>query len=84
MIHIEEKICFDEFKARLRARLDGAVSFREEGKHGWTSVEDIMERRPGGRPGPHWCDASFVPSTRWLAGSYNFNTGFAKFFIKGV
>lgn len=75
------EISFDEFKARLIAKHGASrLTFREAGKFGWTSVEDILDRKPGGQTGPHWCDVSFVPGRRLLAGSYNFNTGVATFF----
>lgn len=73
------KMTFEEFKARCEK--DGnRVIYDEHGKHGWTSVEDILDRKPGGRPGPHWCDASHSPRSRYLIGTYSFNTQEAKFF----
>lgn len=76
---VQEKMTFEEFKSRLFTKF-GKVHFREEGKYGWTSVEDILDKHPGGRSGPHWCDASPIPATQWLLGSYNFNTETAEFY----
>ncbi len=72
---------FEQFQETLETKFGkGKVSFREQGKHGWSTPEDILNKQPGGRPGPHWCDAAPIPSTQWLLGTYNFNTSEAKFF----
>ncbi len=70
----------DEFKAILIEQTGGKVRFDEVGKHGWTSVEDILDKAPGRRPGPHWIDAAPVPRTQRLLGKYDCVTGTATFF----
>jgi hypothetical protein len=72
-------MCFEEFKATLIMK-HGRVVFNEVGKYGWTSIEDILDRRPNGNSGPHWCDASPVPRTQRLLGKYDFNMEIATFF----
>ncbi len=80
-----ETIEFSEFKDRLKDLLGPrGVCFRETGKHGWTTVDDILDRKPGGRPGSHWCDAAYVPMRQKLAGHYDFNSGIATFYIPKV
>jgi glucose/arabinose dehydrogenase len=76
----KQPMTFEEFKSTLTARF-GRVAFDERGKHGWTSVEDILDRKPGGTPGPHWCDAAPIPRTQRLLGTYDFNSAVATFFI---
>lgn len=81
----KEQMTFEQFKARLVAqRGERGVSFRETGKHGWTTIEDILDRKPGGHPGPHWCDAAPIPAGYYLLGKYDFNSGEATFFGRGV
>lgn len=75
----KKNITFEEFKSTLDQRF-GRVRYDEHGQNGWTSVDDILEKKPGGRPGPHWCDAAPIPSTGTLVGTYDFNTGEATFF----
>jgi hypothetical protein len=77
---ITKAMTFEEFKASLNSRFEGKVIFNEVGKHGWTSVEDILDKKPGGNPGPHWCDAAPIPRNGRLLGNYNFNTGIAEFY----
>jgi hypothetical protein len=77
---VEQSMSFEQFKDVLTNKY-GRVNFRECGKHGWTSVEDILDRKPGGNPGPHWCDAANPkPNSTHLFGRYNFNTSIATFF----
>lgn len=72
---------FDQFKADLeRKHGAGQVRFEEFGRHGWTSVESILDGKPVSQPGPHWCDASPRPRTGRLLASYDFVSGTAKFF----
>lgn len=73
---------FEAFKqALVLLRGTENVRFQETGKHGWTSVEDILDGKPSGRPGPHWCDASPIPRTQKLLGTYDFISGRATFFV---
>ncbi len=74
-----KQMTFEEFKASLTRRF-GRVLFDEHGKHGWTGVDDILDRKPGGNPGPHWCDAAPCPRGDRLLGKYDFNAGTATFF----
>lgn len=77
------EISFEEFKSRLTEKFGvRGVLFDEHGKHGWTSVENILDGKPGGNPGPHWCDAAPNPRQQNLLGNYNFNTGIATFFVE--
>jgi hypothetical protein len=74
-------ISFEQFKSELIAKHgEKSVRFDEHGKHGWTSLEMIPEKLVHGTPGPHWCDASTVPRSTYLLGSYNFVTNTAQFF----
>ncbi len=90
-VTVTESMSFDAFKDRLHRKVGGhetwhdqriSISFREVGKHGWTSVEDILDKKPGGQSGPHWCDAAPIPCGQWLLGKYDFNAGVATFFVK--
>jgi hypothetical protein len=77
---VKKTMTFDEFKSTLIARFgEREVFFREVGKHGWTSVNDVLNKDPGGRVGPHWCDAEPHEGQR-LLGHYDFNTQTATFF----
>ncbi len=76
----KQMMSFEEFKATLIAK-HGKVIFDEVGKNGWTSIEDILDKKPGGTPGSHWCDASSVPRGQYLLGKYDFNTEIATFFF---
>lgn len=70
----------DEFRATLTQKTGGKVRFVEVGKNGWTTVEDALGGRPGGRPGPHWIDAAPIPRTQRLLARYDCLTGEATFF----
>jgi hypothetical protein len=76
-----QPMTFDQFKSRLTAKF-GRVMFDEHGQNGWSSVADILERKPGGTPGPHWCDAAALPRTGRLLGTYNFNVGTGTFYVE--
>ena len=69
----------EQFKEKCRSIIPN-VFFREEGKHGWTSVENILNESFKSDAGPHWIDAC-VPKSQYLLGYYNFNSGEAKFFL---
>ena len=80
---IKNKMPFDAFKAILIGDFgEKGVTFRQVGQHGWTSLTDILDRKPGGNPGPHWCDVSYVPARQMLAASYDFNTDTATFYYE--
>ena len=68
---IIETMTFEEWKTRILLR--GPTTFTETGKHGWTTIDDILDKKPGGRPGPHWCDASPLPRSQRMYGTYYFN-----------
>jgi len=73
---------FEEFKNRLVELHGEKILYRESGKHGWTSIEpagNSIKLVPG-NPGPHWCDASPIPSKGYLLGKYNFNSNTATYF----
>ena len=75
---------FEEFKANCIFQVgERHVRFSEHGKHGWSSVDDILDGDFTGKPGSHWCDARRVnPSSQWLIGTYDFNSGVASFFSR--
>ncbi len=77
-----EKMTFETFKARIIEKHDTRVIFDEHGQYGWTSL-GMNENGPTltpGSDGPHWCDVAACPREQTLLGSYDFNTGTAKFF----
>jgi len=74
-----QQMTFEEFKATLTERY-GKVRFTEAGANGWTSVEDLLNKRPGSASGPHWCDAAPIPGTGHLLGTYDFVANQGTFF----
>jgi hypothetical protein len=78
-----KNISFEDWKERITTLLRGSerAGFREVGKHGWSSIESVDPLTMShGNTGPHWCDAYPIPSTRYLLGTYCFNTQTGKFF----
>lgn len=76
------EMSFEQFKSRCEAGYAGYIGYREVGKYGWTSVEDILDRKAGGNPGPHYTDAYPMPSGSYcyLRGTYDHNTNIATFY----
>lgn len=74
---------YEEFQKILTQDGKRNVRFREEGKHGWSSL-DVDEngeiRLTPGADGPHYVDASPIPAGRYLLGKYDFKTGEAIFY----
>lgn len=81
---IKAPITFEQFKATLIDKFgEKNIHFREQGQHGWSRIEISNSEQltmSHGNPGPHWCDASPIPATQKLLGTYNFNSKTGKFF----
>jgi len=77
----KKTMTFEELKTELIAKFgEKNLRFNEQGKNGWTSVDDILAKKHGGKPGPRWCDIGHNPRTQWLIANYDFNTQIATFY----